>query len=196
MFMFELEDSWSSVLMSPSHSRISYPALQRWSRGDTREAQTLLRTLCQPLVDLELKRRRDGDIVSETAPAPPSCSTSSILEMTNPERSDETIWPCLHRCGTFQFELLSWLKADDRDWVLFAPSPIAGTAQQCCGERHCHPVPCGELIGAMNISTDGPDRIRVDALQTSPDGARHACVDPFKPKPDRLLCLFAPKNTS
>jgi hypothetical protein len=56
-------------------------------------------------------------------------------------------------------------------------------SQQCCGERHCRPVPCEELMWRDEFIYYGPARIRVDALQTSPDGGCHACVNPFFPSP-------------
>ena len=67
---------------------------------------------------------------------------------------------------------------------------------ECCGERHCRPVPCEELIWRDEYIYYGPNRGPVSALHVSPDGACHVCVDPFKPMPDRVLCIFAPRGMS
>lgn len=65
MFMFELEDRLgSSDDVTLAFEDIISGAAAMVPEAIREKLKRYLRTLCQPLVDLELKRRRDGDIVS------------------------------------------------------------------------------------------------------------------------------------
>lgn len=68
---------------------------------------------------------------------------------------------------------------------------------ECCGDEHCHPVPCDEISedekGAMhwkNLIFDGSQ------IRTSPDNECHVCNLLEKDRPVTPLCIFTPKKPS
>jgi hypothetical protein len=65
-------------------------------------------------------------------------------------------------------------------------------AQECCRDRHCHPVACNEIKPNGDGWMWGDVQFTRAQLHKSPDGGCHVCIELNEPIG---ICIYLPPET-